>query len=76
MGYCVKSVRIRSYSGPHFHAFGLNTEKDGVHLRIQSECWKIRIRITPNMDTFHAWGSPKIDKMTVKYHESDFKKIM
>ena len=23
--YCVKSVRIRSYSGPHFSAFGLNT---------------------------------------------------
>ena len=59
-----------------FHPFGLNTEKYGVHLRIQSECWKIRIRITPNMDTFHAWGSPKIDKITVKYHESDFKKIM
>ena len=43
---------------------------------LQSECWKIRIRITPNMDTFHAWGSPKIDKMTVKYHDSDLKKIM
>ena len=28
------------------------------------------------MDTFHAWGSPKIDKMNVKYQESDFKKIM
>ena len=25
--YCVKSVRIRSYSGPYFPAFGLNTEK-------------------------------------------------
>ena len=24
--HCVKSVRIRSYSGPHFPAFGLNTE--------------------------------------------------
>ena len=22
--HCVKSVRIRSYSGPHFPAFGLN----------------------------------------------------
>ena len=28
--YCVKSVRIRSYSGPHIPAFGLNT----VFLRI------------------------------------------
>ena len=25
MSYCVKSIRIRSYSGPHFFAFGLNT---------------------------------------------------
>ena len=39
--HCLKSVRIRSYSGPHFPAFGLNTERYGVSLRIQSECWKI-----------------------------------
>ena len=32
----MKSVRIRSYSGPHFPAFGLNTERYGVSLRIQS----------------------------------------
>ena len=25
--HCVKSVRIRSYSGPDFPAFGLNTER-------------------------------------------------
>ena len=24
--HCVKSVRIRSYSGPYFPAFGLNTQ--------------------------------------------------
>ena len=24
--HCVKSGRVRSYSGPHFPAFGLNTE--------------------------------------------------
>ena len=36
--HCVKSVRMRNYSGPHFHAFGLN----------------IRTTITPNTDTFHA----------------------
>ena len=51
--HCVKSVRIRSYSGPYFPAFGLNTE-DTVSLRIQSECGKIRTRITPNTDTFHV----------------------
>ena len=52
--HCVKSVRIRSYSGPHFPAFGLNTERSGVSLRIQSECGKIRTRITPNTDIFYA----------------------
>ena len=28
--YCVKSVRIRSYSGPHFLAFRVNTERYSV----------------------------------------------
>ena len=50
----MKSVHIRSYSGTNFPAFGLNTERYGVSLRIQSECGKIRTRITPNMDTFYA----------------------
>ena len=51
---CVKSVRIRGYSGLHFPAFGLNTEIYSVYLRIQSECGKMRARITPNADTFYA----------------------
>ena len=33
----VKSVRIRSYSGPYFTAFGLNMEGYIISLRIQSE---------------------------------------
>ena len=37
----VISIRIRSYSGPHFSAFGLN-------IIFQSECGKIRTRINPN----------------------------
>ena len=52
--HCVKSVRIRSHSGLYFPAFGLNTERYFVTLRIQSECGKIRTRITPNTDTFYA----------------------
>ena len=51
--HCIKSVRIRSYSGPYFPAFGLNTERHGVFLSIQSECGKIRTRITPNTVTFN-----------------------
>ena len=54
ISHCVKSVRIRSYSGPYFPAFGLNTERYGVSLRIQSECGKMRTTITLNTDTFHA----------------------
>ena len=30
--HCLKSVRIRSYSGPYFPAFGLNTESYGVYI--------------------------------------------
>ena len=50
----MKSVRIWSYSGPYFPAFGLNTERYQVSLRIHSNCRKIRTRITPNTDTFYA----------------------
>ena len=31
--HCVKSVRVRSYSGPYFPAFGLNAEKYEVRMR-------------------------------------------
>ena len=44
--YYVKGVHIRSYCGPHFSAFGLNTERYPVSLRIQFECRKMRTRIT------------------------------
>ena len=52
--HCVKSVPIGSYSGLHFPEFGVNTERYGLSLRIQSELGKMRTRITPNMDTFYA----------------------
>ena len=41
-------------SGPYFPAFGLNTEKYLVSLRIQSELGKYGPEITPYLDTFHA----------------------
>ena len=44
--HCVKSVRIRSYSALYFPAFGLNTERYFLSLRIQSECKKMQTRIT------------------------------
>ena len=48
---CVKSARIRSYSGPHFPTFALNMER--YEVCIQPKCGKMRTRITPNADTFH-----------------------
>ena len=56
----VKSVLIRSYCGPYFPAFGLNMEQ------IQSECGKIRSRITPNADIFQAVSSIKASCSTAK----------
>ena len=52
--HCVKSVLIRSFSGPYFSAFGLNMERHGVSFRIQSEFGKVRTRNTPNINTFHS----------------------
>ena len=50
----VKSVRIKSYSGPHFPEFGQNMGRPSVSLRIQSKCRKIRTRKTPSMGTSYA----------------------
>ena len=52
--HCKESARIRSFSGPYFPTFGLNTVIYGVSFRIQSEFGKIRTRKTLNTDTFHA----------------------
>ena len=46
--------RIQCYSGPFFPAFGLKRVRYGLSFRFQSECRKIRTRITLNTDTFHA----------------------
>ena len=57
----MKSVRIRSFSGPYYCAFGLNTlpfgltmERYGVPLRIQSECWEMLSRKTPCTENIYA----------------------
>ena len=51
---CVKNVRVWSYSGPYFPEFRLNTERYSVSLRIHSKSEKMRVKITPNTDTFCA----------------------
>ena len=55
-GHCVNSVRIQSFSGPSFPAFGLNTEIYRLNFHFQFECWKILTRKLPNMDTFYVVG--------------------
>ena len=45
---------IRSFSGPYFPSFRMNTERYGISLRIQKKCEKIRTRKNPNTNTFHA----------------------
>ena len=51
--HCVKSVRIRRYSGRYFPVFG-KIRSIGESLRIQSECGKIPTRIIANTDTFYT----------------------
>ena len=50
----VKSVRIRSYSGPYFPVVGLTTERHYKSLRIKSKSGKKQTRITLNAETFYA----------------------
>ena len=54
IAHCMKNVRVWSFSGPYFPAFGLNTERYGIFLPIQTECSKIWTRKTPNTDAFQA----------------------
>ena len=50
MVHCIKSARIRSYSGPHFPAFGLNKKRYSVSLPMR----KNADQRTLNTDTFYA----------------------
>ena len=50
----VKSVQIRSFSGPYFPVLELNTEIYSINHIIQSEYGKIWTRKTPYLNTFHA----------------------
>ena len=78
-GHCVKSVPIRSYSGPHFPAFGLNTERCGVSLYMQSKCGKMRTRITRNTDAFYAVSDLEVSShilLVMEVWKGSFKKYV
>ena len=51
---CVEILGVRSFFRPYFPTFGLNTERYGVFVRIQSKFGKMRTRKISNIDIFHA----------------------
>ena len=51
---CHYSDLFWSAFSPNFRAFGLNTKRYGLSLRIQSECGKVLTRKNSYLDTFHA----------------------
>ena len=67
--HCLKSVCIRSYSGPYFPPLGLNKQRYSVSFRIQSECEKIWTRKTPNTGTFHVAHLYGSDYQEFKFHQ-------
>ena len=50
-------------SCPHFPAFGLNTERYEISLRIQSECGKKGLEITSYLDIFYAKGWFRVNRI-------------
>ena len=56
-------------SGKYFPAFGLNTDRYVVSLRIQSECGKILTGKTPNKDTFHFPNDIRLMKF-LRFHRN------
>ena len=52
VSHCVKSVQIRSFSGPYFPAFGMNTEKYSEIL--SQNAGKYGQEKTTYLGTFHA----------------------
>ena len=67
-----KNVLIRSYSGPYFPVFGLNTERYRLSLRIQSECRKLRTRQQTNSEYRHFSRSTMLSFfLSLFYFSSD-----
>ena len=64
----MKSLRIWSYSGPHFPAFELNTERYSVKML------KMWTRITPNTGTFYVvHGTKTCSELTITHLQLDIK---
>ena len=59
------------FSSPYFPSFGLNTERYGVSLRIQSECRKIRTRKNSVFELFFHAVAPTHKSPTAPPHQSN-----
>ena len=71
--HCVKSVRILSYSGPHFSR--IFPYSDWLR-KIRSNMGKIRTRITPDMDIFYAIPQRSIQNVVNHLKMEGFVKII
>ena len=66
-GHCIKSARIRSYSGPHFprifpHSDWIRRDTISPYsVQMRENAGKMRTKITPNTDTFYAVGLDWLD---------------
>ena len=73
--YCVISACICNNSGPLFLATGLNMERYGVSLGIESEFGKIWSRKTPNTNTFYDTVRIKDDNHRKQSNSSKYFKV-
>ena len=64
------------FSGPYFPAFGLNTKRYGVFLRIQFECGKIQIRNNSLFGHFSRSDPYEEDKEKHAAFSVNFAKIL
>ena len=68
-----KVFKYGVFSGPHFLAFGLNTERSSISLCIQYECGKMQTRITPNIRALFTQCQKKKMKMKKFGVQQDWK---
>ena len=54
--HCVRRVRIRSFSGPHFSRIFPHSDwiRSPYSVRMRENLGKMRTRLTPNMDSLYA----------------------
>ena len=55
-GHCVKSVRIRRFSGPYFPAFGHNTERYCASIRVRLRTKWLGVRISLMSLKLQIWS--------------------